>query len=427
MQKMSAPAEHDPRAAPDEVLVWGLGSGRRVRALLREGKRVEVLAIDVDPARPDIADATVRACPRLSEAERDGRLRVLVAPPEQLAARFSMLADHHPSAGSMHVDLAALSCVPEPARDLARVIERLWTERADLERFAPRLHANLRDNLEAIAGAPSLERWRDAARGRPGFVLAAGPSAAAALPWLAHARTLGPLIAVDTCLPLCRNAELSIDCLASVDPHASSRVHLQRGTQGVGALAFQPYCAPAVVSSFGVRMLGLPAGDRLCDRAAAELGLPAFPVAGTVLLFALQIAALLGCDPIVMVGADFAHVGGLSHAEGTATARALTPTGVLVSDCRGRAIPSSSSLLRFKGDVEQHIAASTIRHLAIDGGGAAIAGTRAIAGAAIERWVRGLARHAEPFSLHAPAESGELEVARNLRAWRRLLAEVDAT
>ncbi|MBC8067247.1 MAG: hypothetical protein IAG13_02845 [Deltaproteobacteria bacterium] len=144
--RSSEPVARADQPPVREALVWGLGSGRRVRALLREGKRVEVLAIDVDPARADLVDAIVAACPRLCEAQRDGRLRIRVAPPEQLAAHFSVCTQQHGHEHTLHVDLAALSSVPVPARDLARAIERLWTERADLERFAPRLHANLRAN-----------------------------------------------------------------------------------------------------------------------------------------------------------------------------------------------------------------------------------------------------------------------------------------
>jgi 6-hydroxymethylpterin diphosphokinase MptE-like protein len=415
VKDVQAPSAADLHAANTDALVWGLGSGRNVRALLRDGHRVEVLAIDVD--RPEIARAIIDGCARLVDAEREGRLRVMVAPPEQLAAHFSLCR-----ADTMHVDLAALAGVPEPARDLARMIERLWNERADLHRFAPRLRANLRSNLEAITSATSLARWRDAALGRPGFVLAAGPSARAALPWLAEARRVGPLIAVDTCLPLLRTHEVPIDCLVSVDPHPESSVHLREGTGGVGVLAMQPYCTPEIVAAFPRRVLAMPAGDRLCDRAAAELDLPALPVAGTVLLYALQIAELLGCNPIVIAGADFAHVDGLSHAHGTATARSVASTGLVVSDRRGRPVPTSTSLLRFKGDVEQHIAASSARHIVVDGGGAAIAGVRTVEPAAIARWVR---RRSQPFTLDAPPRPDELQIARHARVLRRVLAEFD--
>ena len=408
------------------AVVWGLGSGRRARALLREGLRVEILAIDVDPTRPELARVIVTSCERLRDAHAQGRLAVRVGTPAAFAQRWHELGAQADRI-TVHVDLSALAAVPPAARDLARAIERLHVERLDLHRFAEQMRTNLGDNLDAIASAAPLSAWTNAARGRPAFVLAAGPSARAAMPWLARARELGPLVAVDTALPLCREHGIPIDCLVSVDPHATSRVHLARGTDDVHALAFQPYCAPCVVDAFTNRLIAVPSGDRLCDRVAQEIDVPSVPVAGTVLLFALQIAAVLGCDPIVVIGADFAHVGGLTHARGTATAHAATQTGRWIADTRGAPVPTTSSLLRFLAEAERHIAGSRARHWAIDGGGARIAGMRTVDPKAIDRWVRrNTGRGAQPDALPVSRAADELGIARRRAIWQRLLGEVDA-
>jgi hypothetical protein len=419
---MGCPAANDDGELD---VVWGLGSGRRARALLRGGRRVEVLAIDVDPQRPDLARTIVDACERLRDAYGAGRLVVRVGSPAAFAQRWHELGDSG-NRVTIHVDLAALAAVPPSARDLARTIERLHVERLDLHRFAERMRDNLVHNLGAIAGAASLSAWTNAARGRPAFVLAAGPSARAAMPWLAQARELGPLIAVDTALPLCRDHDIPIDCLVSVDPHATSRVHLSRGTSDVHALAFQPYCTPHIVDAFSNRVIAMPTGDRLCDLVAAETDVPQLPVAGTVLLYALQIAAVLACDPVIVIGADFAHVGGFTHAIGTATAHAAGESGQWAVDNRGRPVPTSSSLLRFLGEVERHVGRASARHWAIDGGGARICGVRAVDPKAIERWVRRhSARATVPHALPLPHVANELGIARRRAIWQRLLGEVD--
>lgn len=410
-----------------EVLdvLWGLGSGRRARALLREGRRVEILALDVEPSRPELAQVVVSACERLRAAQGEGRLRVVVGTPSGFAQRWHELGNGG-AAVTMHVDLAALASVPPAARDLAQTIERLHLERLDLHRFAARMRRNLVDNVDALASASPLSCWAGAGAGRPAFVLAAGPSARASMPWLAEARALGPVVAVDTALPLCREFGVPIDCLVSVDPHASSRVHLQRGADGVHALAFQPFCTPALVGAVGERVLALPAGDALCDRAAIELGLPSLPVAGTVLLYALQIAAALGCDPVILVGADFAHVGGRSHAEGTATAHLAPPTGEVIADARGVAVPTSSALRRFAGVIARHIDRSGARHWRVEGGGAHLAGARTVELAAVGRWVRRAARGRAPTRwLPRPVAPPAAVVADRRATWLRLLGEFD--
>ncbi len=405
-------------------VVWGLGSGRRARALLREGRQVEVLAIDVEADRPDRVRSVVGTCERLRDAEACGRLRVVLGSAADFATRWREL-DPTRMDLAIHVDLAALASVPPEARELARIVERLHLERMDLHRFAARMRDNLLANVDALAGAIALDRWTGAAAGRPGFVLAAGPSARAAMPWLAQARLLGPLIAVDTALPLCREFGVAVDCLVSVDPHPGSQVHLQRGVDDVHVLAMQPYCAPAIVEAVSRRVLAVPVGDVLCDRAAAALGLPAVPVAGTVLLYALQVAATLGCDPVIMIGADFAHQGGTTHAQGTATAREVPEYGVFVEDRRGNAVPTSTSLRRFLGDVQRHVASSERRHWAIDGGGAGIAGARAVNPAVIARWVARHGRDRAPQSLPVPLPPTPARSSAQAAVWRRLIEEFD--
>jgi hypothetical protein len=410
-----------PGEAPLAV-VWGLGSGRKARALLRDGARVLVYAIDVAADRSDVVEAVVTACDRLRTARRDGRLTIVHGSAAELARAFRQLPD---DGVVMHVDLAALASVPEPARALARTIERLHLEQTDLHRFAARLRDNLRDNLVALCDAAPVTAWSGAASGRPGFVLAAGPSARAAMPWLAAARRHGPLFAVDTALPLCREHALPIDCLVSVDPHPRSAVHLSRGCDDVGALAFQPFCAPSVVQGFARRLCALPAGDRLCDDVAQALALPRLHAGGTVLLYALQLATLVGCDPIVLVGADFAHVGGLSHAEGTATATRMAPSGALAPTAAGTLVPTTTALQRFRGEIEDHLAQQRDRALWwVDGGGAAIAGSRRTDGAAMTRLWRRAPSQAWT-SLPPPPATQAHEHARRLQVWQRALARHD--
>jgi hypothetical protein len=411
------------QTAPREdavILLWGLGTGRKVRALLREGAYVEVLALDVDPARPDDAERVIADCELLTAAREHGRLRVVVGSAADLAARLCHVEDP----ARMEVDLAALAGVPAAARSLARTVERIHLERADVRRHGPQMRANLVANLDAMSCAPGLHTLAGTAIGRAAFVVAAGPSAADAISWLPAARAHGPIIAVDTALPLLRGAGVPIDVLVSVDPHAASEVHLSSGTDGVGMLAFQPYCAPQIVRAFSRRVLALPRGDRLCDRAARMSDLPSVPVAGTVLLYALQVAAVLGCDPVVIVGADFAHVGGRSHAVGTATSRTVGPSGLVVADAHGNAVPTSHALLRFLSEIERHVAESPARHVAVDGGGAAIAGTRRVSSAACARWLQ-VRPAANAGPLAPPLPLAPLAVARRRRVWSALLGEMD--
>jgi hypothetical protein len=179
-----------------------------------------------------------------------------------------------------------------------------------------------------------------------------------------------------------------------------------------------------IVDAFPQRVLALPRGDRLCDRAARMLDIPSVPVAGTVLLYALQVAATLGCDSIVMIGADFAHVGGRSHALGTATSKAMGPSGLVVADANGEPVPTSHTLLRFLAEVERHVAGSSAPHLVLEGGGAAIAGARRVSHSAFARWLKGRAP-AKHASLAPPLVVAPAVIARRRQIWSTLLGEFD--
>ena len=366
-------------------IAWGLGTGRHVRRAAAAGDDLLVFAIDIAPRDAGVIDRIVASRPELVQARADGRLEVVVGTPDELARRFCALTVGG-VAPEMLVSLAALDAAPEPARRLAKTIEKIHLEQRDAKRFGVTLRGNLRANADAIAGSPGLDELANACADHPAFVLAAGPSAANAVPWLADASRHGPIIAVDTALSLAARANVRVDVLTSVDPHAGSSAHVEAGRECVDVLAFQPFCAPSVVDAFERRVIALPQGDRLCDRLAALLHLPSLPPGGTVLLYAMQVAEILGCDPIVLVGADLAFVGGRSHADGTARADDM-PAYLMAANSNGQEVATSFALERFRSEVESWIQSSSARYRFIDGGGAAISGARRISPAAIARIV----------------------------------------
>ncbi len=353
-------------------LIWGFGSGRHLEPFLHEGETLTVLAIDIDPTSGATAQSLVARRPLLAAACARGQLNVVIEDANALVARFT--AHDESPAHPMVVHLPALHAVPESARQLARVVERIHEETRAAPRAQALLLANLRANLHAFATATDLTLLTGLGHARPAFVLAAGPSLAHSLESLTPLVHKGIVVACDTTLPLCNRVGITVDVLASIDPHAISARHLAHGTAGVRSLAFQPYASPSVVHACAHRWVSLPAGDLLADALAEQTGLPRLPNAETVLLHALQVADLLGCTPIVLIGADFAYVDGLTHAPGTASSIAAPNVGPTVINRRGVAVPSSSTLLRFCAAIELHIRASRTPHWSIDGGGAPIMG-----------------------------------------------------
>jgi hypothetical protein len=405
-------------------VVFGLGTGRHLVEPVLRGERLVVFAVDVAPGAPEEVPTRIAGYPEVVAAMERGQLEVVVADVPGVAARFQRLAEASSDAPTVDVHLPALDAAPPDLQQLARTVERVHLEHVHGRAVPPRMIENLQRNVEHIARAASLEAVRGLARGFPGFVVAAGPSARAALGFLRTAGRLGPVVAVDTIWPLFATAGLEVDCLATVDPHRESLDHLRGGTRGIDVLAFQPYAMPDLVEASPRRMVALPAGDRLFDACAAELGFPRVQVVGTVLLYALQVAEMMGCSPIVVLGADLAHVGGLTHARGSARARVRIASGATVLDARGEPVPTSRMLLRFHAAIEQHVAGSKTPHWFVDGGGARISGARMVALDRVraELGPRSWPRPAGGLLGHEPGGEGPTPRQREL-ILRRFLAE----
>lgn len=406
--------------ARPQVVVWGLGSGGHLYAPLEQGKRVLVLAIDLEPGSEPLVERILEKDPILGDAHRRQKLEVLVGSVSRLAARFRDCE----SAGEtpeVMVHMPVMDHVPRAARPLAKTLERSATERSRPQRAQRTMRRNLRRNVGAIAAAPNLRALGLSARG-PAFVLAAGPSAAPAVEALVEHGAPGLVIAVDTVVPLCVRAGLRIDVVCSVDPNRESARHVESlPRSGSPVLCFQPYCCPEVVQAFERRVVAVPRGDLLFDRLASSLDLTAVETHGTVLTFAIQVALMLRCDPVILAGADFAHVGGHSHAPGTAHARRIEAVGSTTLDSRGRSVPTTRVLRGYQEATERLIADSPARFFAIDGGGAAIQGASMIGLEKARHW-----QHTQTPTVEFPAAPSEMTVVQRTAALEESIARIEA-
>ncbi len=251
--------------------------------------------------------------------------------------------------------------------------------------------------------------------------MAAGPSLARFLPWLEGAARRAVTVAVDTALPVLAAAGIPADLAVCVDPHPRTAEHFAR-VPPIGALAFQPYAAPAVVGRFERRIVAAPEGDRFWARAAPALGLPRLPVAGTVLLYALQVAAVCRPRRILLVGADLSVPGGSTHALGCVGARPAYEATFATRRSDGGLVPTTRTLRGFQAAVEIHVAATRIPHAALDGGGAALSGVAMVGTGEATELLAGATEpdfdpRSVPARLHPPADpAGRLGRLRALHA-----------
>lgn len=160
-------------------------------------------------------------------------------------------------------------------------------------------------NLPAYARWRLPASWRNALRGRPAFVCAAGSSLEASAPELAAHAGRGAVIATDSALHILARHGIAADVAVSVDANEAPHIRVP-GEHPPGRVVVSPVSPPA--------WLGVLAPGRVCFAASrqittawlAEIGVawPELAVAEHCSGTALELARFLGCAPIFLFGMD---------------------------------------------------------------------------------------------------------------------------
>lgn len=183
----------------------------------------------------------------------------------------------------------------------------------------PQWQFNTIRNLPCILSNPGVNALDGIFRGKPAVVAGAGPSLDRIIPVLAETRNGFVLIGAATALRALRNAGIRPDLVMAVD--ASKRTDPQFQTEcGDLYLACSSIVHPPAPRKFkGIfsgRLDANPIDNWIRNDLRADKG--QLLAAGTVTATALDLAARMGCEPIISVGLDLSFPeDGKSHADNT--------------------------------------------------------------------------------------------------------------
>jgi hypothetical protein len=219
--------------------------------------------------------------------------------------------------------------------------------------------ANIIRNLPEVARLPGIGNLFGAFDGKPGIVVAAGPSLNKNISLIKEAKNRAVIIAVDTALKPLLNHGIRPDFVVSIDftPH-NERYFTQIDTEGLCLVSDCEIYPPILKNFEGRKFISNIPDKAICawytsvigDRGSMGKGLS---VAHT----AFELAFNFGCDPIVLTGQDLAYTGGLSHAAGTSMARVEEREATLeIGDIFGRPVSTSISMNVFLKHLEELIA-----------------------------------------------------------------------
>ncbi|BET65952.1 hypothetical protein ASA1KI_08700 [Opitutales bacterium ASA1] len=182
---------------------------------------------------------------------------------------------------------------------------------------APLWQENTLRNLARLAGAPDVSALRGAFVGRPMVLISAGPSLDESLDFVRECRSHAILVAVNSSYRAVRRAGVVPDFVLAADP----RGFTARGFAGVEVtgswLVTTPIVHPDVVRMFEGRCFTWSGSNVLFTEIRRRRGLPvgtSLAELGTVSACAIDLAVLMGCDRICLVGQDLAvRADGRSH------------------------------------------------------------------------------------------------------------------
>ena len=308
------------RPMPRLAIVIGAGLGYALDALIRRSPDVHVLVIEPDPS----GAYALLSCRDWRDPIRRRRLLVLAGPDYTGAAQAWRVIPEEPAQPLVLVHPVLAREHPGLVRAATPVMSRVLADaaanRAAADTFGRTYLLNTIENLPAIVREPDVVALADLHRGVPAIVAAAGPSLDDAIASLKTFGTRAVLISVDTALrPLVAHG-LDPHFVVAVDPGERNARHLvDLPVHCASRLVAEASVHPRVARAFAGRTFYFSIGSNdpwpwLARHGVVRGSLRAW---GSVLISALDLAVRLGCDPILIVGADLAYSGGQPYARGT--------------------------------------------------------------------------------------------------------------
>lgn len=178
---------------------------------------------------------------------------------------------------------------------------------------------NILKNLPWLLKTRPLASLKDAFKGTPGILVSAGPSLDRNILHLKKINHRALIISVDTALKPLLSRSIQPHFTASGDPSHKNYLHLQ-GTENTlnHFIAAEAGVANRVYRDFQKKIFSLSVGKpiiRMLENHSQPLG--EVKAWGSVISIALELAVILGLNPIILVGQDFAFTGRRNHCRGT--------------------------------------------------------------------------------------------------------------
>lgn len=352
-----------------EYIVYGLGLGYHIQALLDMDIAITVTVLEMDQTILSLADEYgVGQFLQQSErvrlvADPDGSILVRMVAEMRDAQRFVI---HYPSLGQI------------ADTDYREQLEDYFIEYSSAQTQLPRMTGNFVRNREFFG--KEVSELRDRFAGKTVYIVAAGPSLDRNMQELKNVGEDAVILATGTVFKKMLAADIRPDYVIITDAGKTTYVQtkgLQETDVPLLYLSTVYYQIPAEYP--GEKYVILQKDYGKSEAYAQEHGCEVYASGGSVTTTALELGIRLGAARIVLVGADLAYTDGKNHAENTAYMNTVeNDTTCMVEDIHGGQVMTAKNLNIYRKWIEKRIGqaqSSGIRFIDATEGGARIHGT----------------------------------------------------
>lgn len=350
-----------------DYIVYGLGLGYHIQALLEIDEAICVIVIETDPNILSISKdyGEIYAEEYLSRIQIVDDRKFNLFPMVLEQNKQAKVVVHYPSLLNMS------DC------RYKKWLEHYFIEYTSANTQAARLNGNFVRNVPIIKH--EVTELLPQFISKTVYIIAAGPSLDRNIEQLRKISKEEIILATGTVLKKLCNIGIIPDYVIIIDGGASTFEQTKGITMSDVPLLYLPTVYHKILTEYpGKRYVVCQAGFEKSEIYASEHGYPLYQSGGSVTTTALDVMIRLQVSRVVFVGLDLAYTQNRSHAEDTAGVRGIQGN-CMVCDIYGKMIPSAKNLEVYRNWIEKRIIlpdAKNIEFIDATEGGAMIRGTK---------------------------------------------------
>lgn len=329
-----------------KYIVYGLGLGYHVQALLDMDLAVTVTVLEADPNIISLAEdyGMARSLVQTGRAELiadpDGSKMVQIAANLGEDERFVV---HYPSLCRI------------PNMGYREQLEDYFVQYSSAQVQLPRMTGNFVRNRANFG--KEVSALQGCFRGKTVYIIAAGPSLDQNMQELKNVGKEGVILATGTVLKKLLAAGIQPDYVIVIDAGKTTYVQTEGLQESAIPLLYLSTVYYQIPEEYpGERYVILQRDYENSEAYAREQGYETYDTGGSVITTALEISIRLGACRIVLVGADLAYTGGRNHASGTAYEKEVEDSHTcMVEDVHGGQVMTARNLNIYRKWIEKRI------------------------------------------------------------------------